>query len=1325
MLNELRTFFDHSRHKLWVRNLQAHLDVLAFEGEERLSQPFTYRVEFTSTEHDLAAEQLLGQDACFSLHAPAKKATFLDPPTVKPLRTLHGVISGFKRLSGSNDEARYELTLQPRLALLGRGRQFRIYQHQSVPEIVESILRSRHDFEGQDFLFRLVREYPKREQVMQYGESDLAFIARLLAEVGIWYRFTSDERLRIDVVEFCDDQRGYQFDVQLPYRPPAGLSSGQDGVWQLQSSHVVVEKNIHFRAYHPLDAKAHLDGAVDQSRGAKTTYGEAYHYAEPYRVLGNALAQDEDLHSESGYFYARLRHERYLNGQTRLSGLSSSATLAPGQVLKISGGASQAFAPGAVIIALSTRAARDRSFDVSFEAMPYSETVCFRPEIPAKPQIAGTVPARVSSPLAHDRYAEIDAQGRYRVSFLFDRDSWKPGRESLWLRLARPYAGDTHGLHLPLIAGTEVAVAFEQGDPDRPYIAHALHDSQHPDPVTLYNYKRNVLRTPANNKLRMDDTRGQEHVKLSTEHSGKSQLNLGHLVDAKKQKRGEGFELRTDGWGAIRAGKGVFISADAQPKAQGDMFEMSAALAQLNNALQLVSALAQSASVSGALPADAQSQQGLREALIRLKDAGLIASAPAGIALTTPANIQLSAGKTLTATAGESVDVSVFKRFSVAAGESISLFAQKLGLKLFAARGPLDIQAQSDAMTLQADKALTLNSINGEIMLDAQQGITLVSRGAYIKLKDGSIEIGAPGELRIKNDNIAWGGAASLDKALAAMVLEDPIYKNPMQGGFQVRDKVSDEPKPYVRYRIEAAESGKVWKGTTDSQGFTERVYTTTPEKLSLIYDMEEEEEEEELDGITLRLGLFFDGTGNNQANAGATEQCRREDLVLFDQSELTSIIEQCNQYGFDGFDGNGFDRAPDSSYGNAPSNVVHLFRLYPDNTATPVTPAAQIGYVPVYLPGIGTSSGGKDVLHGLLTGRGETGVVARVEQAPAAIEATLIDFVTANPGTSIRRIEFDIFGFSRGAAAARHCANELLKPGRGLFGELLQAGRFGLQASFDPAVDVSLNLIGLFDTVAAIMGSDLSVANDDNPGVNLYLPPGCAQQVIQLQARDERRHNFALNSVLDGHREISLPGAHSDIGGGYLPRARERLWLTPPRRVTQEANRPVQAHLEWAKARTQMLALEASGLAGDEGHLSIHTWSMTPAPQGKNSEDKDDYLLTIALDRPVRGELSLIALRVMRELGVRHGVPFDVIDDQDRRFRLPEELQPIATQILDQVLGGVEVSLDRAQERLLRRRYIHQSAHWLPSTGVMAMKPTPDNTRKVYPNQPHKGYPE
>ncbi|MGF6693685.1 type VI secretion system secreted protein VgrG [Metapseudomonas resinovorans] len=766
MLAELRPFFDHSRHKLQVRNLDAALDVLAFHGKEALSEPFSYQVEFTATARDLPADRFLGQAAHFSLHPPPTPVPFigLSLPPAQALRTLHGVVTGFRRLSGSNDEAHYQLTLEPRLALLGRGRQYRIYQHLSVPEIVEQILRSgRHRWVGQDFIFDLKREYPKREQVMQYGESDLAFIQRLLAEVGIWYRFTADERLGIDVVEFHDDQRNYQFGLQLPYRPQSGTqSSGADAVWGLQTSHGVVEKNLRIRAYTPRDAAAYLDGEVDQTRGDPTTYGEAYHYAEPYTELDDPHARDEALQSESGYFYARLAHERYLNGQTGLSGLTSSAALAPGQVLKVEGGAPEAFAPGAVITRLETAAARDRSFEARFTAIPYAEHICFRPERLAKPVIAGTIPARVTSPQAGDLYSHIDLEGRYKVNFLFDQDTWPAGQESMWLRLARPYAGDTYGLHLPLIQGTEVGIAFEHGDPDRGFIAFALHDSRHPDHVTLKNYKRNVLRTPANNKLRLDDTRGQEHIKLSTEHSGKSQLNLGHLVDGQRQKRGEGFELRTDGWGAIRAGKGVFISADEQPRAQGQVLAMNETLARLREAGEQLRVLSDDAQTATADPADVQAQLTfMREQLEQLREAVVLLSAPQGIALTSGRHLQLAAEHNLNANAGKDAALSVVRRLFIGVGEGVSLFVRKLGLKLIANQGAVKIQAQNDRLELMARQGLDIVSTEDEIRITAKKKIVLNAGGSYISLDACGIESGTQGDHLIKSAHFDYQGPAT------------------------------------------------------------------------------------------------------------------------------------------------------------------------------------------------------------------------------------------------------------------------------------------------------------------------------------------------------------------------------------------------------------------------------------------------------------------------------------------------------------------------------------------------------------------------------------
>ncbi|MEL7937115.1 type VI secretion system tip protein VgrG [Pseudomonas delhiensis] len=836
MLDQIRPFFDHSRHSLSVDGLDAALDVLAFEGTEALSQTFRYRIEITSPQLDIAAQDVLGKDASFSLRAAPESLGLrgYTPPAVAPLRTLHGVVTRFKRLSASRDEARYEVTLEPRLALLDHGCQYRIYQNQSVPEIVDAILR-RHGLRGQDFLFELGRTYAQHEQLLQYGESDLAYLQRLCAERGIWYRFSMDTRLKIDVVEFHDSPMHYQRDISLPLRPQSGTqSSGQDAVWDLQASHQVVPQQVSNRAYYSRDAGANLDGQADLAHGATTTYGEAYHYAdEPYQALGDPHARgDEEGHAESGFFYARLAHERYLNDQTRLFGTSSSAALAPGQVLEIQGGAPAAFAQGALIVRLHSKAARDRSYEIRFEAIPDSDTVAFRSAVPAKPRIAGTVPARVTSPQRNDPYGHIDGEGRYRVNFLFDRDAWPAGRESMWLRLARPYAGDTHGLHLPLLAGTEVAVAFEQGDPDRPFIAHALHDSLHPDHVTIHNYKRNVLRTPANNKLRMDDTRGQEHIKLSTEYSGKSQLNLGHLVDGQRQKRGEGFELRTDDWGALRAGKGVFISADKQTQADGKVLDMAAAIEQLKTALSLAQTMANAATSAEARPGDIASQIRLNQSLIDLAQPGVLLHAPEGVGIVSREAVRLaSGGESVGLMAGHNVDISADRDMTVVAQETVSLFAHSAGMQLKAAAGKVELHAQSDALHALARHDVKIESTDGRVEITAPKELVLHCGGAYIRIKDGDIELGAPGNIYLKAAHVQKLGSASLN-----------IAPTPLPAGYSARYTMRDHNQAlmsFTPYRV-AAPEGEIFEGVTDRAGRTMTVHTLLPGNLTI--DMPESE---------------------------------------------------------------------------------------------------------------------------------------------------------------------------------------------------------------------------------------------------------------------------------------------------------------------------------------------------------------------------------------------------------------------------------------------------------------------------------------------------
>lgn len=804
--------FSHNHHLLSVKGCEAGLDVLAFEGDEALSQPFRYRIEFTSADHAISKEMMLMKAASLTLQAPVAQGFGIN--VQQPVRVIQGVVTGFERLSTSRDETHYALTLQPRLALLNRSHQNAIYQDQSVPQIVEKILRERHGLRGQDFLFSLTKTYPRREQVMQYGEDDLRFITRLLGEVGIWFRFSADTRLHIDVAEFCDSQQGYEKGLTLPSVPPSGQqSAGVDAVWEMACRHRVVEQQVSTRDYNYREATADMSAQVDVTRGETTTFGEAYHWGDNYLTAGNA--HDRHPAPESGAFYARLRHERYLNGQTRMQATTSCPTLCPGQVLKVTGGEEVAreFADGVLITAMHSHARRDADFAVEFAGIPDSTDVGYRPEPGARPVMAGTLPARVTSTRENDTYGHIDKHGRYRVNMLFDRARWETGFESLWVRQSRPYAGDTYGLHLPLLAGTEVAIGFEDGNPDRPYIAGVLHDSAHGDHVTIRNDKRNVLRTPANNKIRLDDERGKEHIKVSTEYGGKSQLNLGHLVDSEKQQRGEGFELRTDSRGAIRAQKGIFISADGQAQARGQVLAMEPALARLSAALLEMESLAASALQAQALAADVSRQQKLlKQKIEQLHGEVILGSAPKGIALVSGEDMQFSASDNLTLTAGKQLDIGAHKDFTMAVGKQLSLYSRG-GVKLFSSQNDIDIQAQGGNITTWSTEDTHISS-GRKMVITAQDELTLICGGGYIKITGGSVEIGGSGKLLIKNSGIKKAGAGSMQGVIRS------FEPSTFDEKFIIRNALTKEPLPGRAYKITMPD-GSVVSGVTDDSGAT------------------------------------------------------------------------------------------------------------------------------------------------------------------------------------------------------------------------------------------------------------------------------------------------------------------------------------------------------------------------------------------------------------------------------------------------------------------------------------------------------------------------
>ncbi|EKT64475.1 DUF2345 domain-containing protein, partial [Providencia burhodogranariea] len=199
----------------------------------------------------------------------------------------------------------------------------------------------------------------------------------------------------------------------------------------------------------------------------------------------------------------------------------------------------------------------------------------------------------------------------------------------------------------------------------------------------------------------------------------------------------------------------------------GDVLAMSEAIAQLKQAQQLAGSLKEAADIAKAELADLQTQKDLlSETLNELKQSALLISSPEGIANSSPKSIQFSSGENIITTAQKNADFSIAKKFTVAAGEIISLFAQKLGIKIFANQGKIAIEAQHDEMSLDALKDLSISSHDGKVIIKAKKEIILTSGGGYIRIADGTVECTAPDKIIERGEVWQKFGGKSINEAM-------------------------------------------------------------------------------------------------------------------------------------------------------------------------------------------------------------------------------------------------------------------------------------------------------------------------------------------------------------------------------------------------------------------------------------------------------------------------------------------------------------------------------------------------------------------------------
>ncbi|WP_313170520.1 type VI secretion system Vgr family protein [Massilia oculi] len=415
-------------------------------------------------------------------------------------------------------------------------------------------------------------------------------------------------------------------------------------------------------------------------------------------------------------------------------------------------------------------------------------------------------------------------------------------RDSAWIRVASTWASNQWGtITLPRV-GDEVLVGFLGGDPDKPIIVGQVYGRMAPPPAFSHagalpgnryvaGIKSKEVGGNRYNQLRLDDTSGQINAQLSSQH-GHSELNLGWLThprkDGKGEARGEGAELRSDLAVALRGAQGVLISAAARQNAGGKQLDRSE-LIGLAEALQgLQRQLAELASTHHA---DSTDDGELEQLIGYLKqwEAGsntekdgaggqpvVALSAPAGVAMTSQDNIAIGAQTHIDVLSIGNTQLSVGRKLLARVSESISLFAHRLGIKLIAASGKLELQTHGDDIEVTSSKRIVLTATD-EIVLQAPK-VRIVAQGAHVDIGAGVITQQSSGEHTIKSSKFAHTGPGGGSPA----AVTPPKSEAQHDQQTVLRWIGTDEPMKNQRYRI-ITEDGRSFEGRTDANGLTER----------------------------------------------------------------------------------------------------------------------------------------------------------------------------------------------------------------------------------------------------------------------------------------------------------------------------------------------------------------------------------------------------------------------------------------------------------------------------------------------------------------------
>ncbi|MGQ7940048.1 type VI secretion system Vgr family protein [Paraburkholderia sp. D1E] len=791
-------------------------------GHSRIGRHYEFTVDVVSTTDTVELKTLIAQPV-----------TLWIQQTDKSYQPHHGYVHTARRLGSDSGLTSYQIAFASWMHFLRFRKDARIWQDKPADEILTDVFNMHPQAQGA-FRFALSKPLPQRSFCVQY-EDDWNFAHRLMESEGLFGYF-----------EQASDGKSHTFivtdnlDTFQPVSPQtvdfyrAGTNSETDALVQWSGTRTLQSTTLTTRTF---DYKAPGSAANPKGTNIPTlpTQGDLPQQAEVYEYSGAYTYGSQNR----GDALSKIRMEEWESRAKRFFGSGGVRGADAGRWFELNDHPAHASdsEQNRQFAVIEAAWFIENNLPVSSQATDFPHSLqselktiradhttqanaltvthadgsegLFLVEIEAQRK---AVPYR--SPLAHRKPAmhvqsaivvgpaneEVytDSLNRIKVRFHWDRLNSGDEKASCWVRVAMSDTGGGYGgVHVPRV-GEEVLISWVDGDCDRPLVTGRVYNGAtqphwHSNGL-LSGYKSKEYQGSGYNQMVMDDSTGQNRIQLYST-STNAHLHLGYLIAQTDNTRGSylgnGFDLKSDAFGAVRAGQGMYVSTHAK-SATSQQLDVREANSQLVNSESVLEAMSDAStthqaeslkdghdalksftdatqnSVSGSSSGGKTAGGGTGNANA-FKEPVMLFASPSGVALSTQKSAHVSADQHITFVSGQSAHIATGKSLIASVAERLSLFVQNAGMKLFAAKGKVEIQAHSDNIEFTSQKTLKLLSATEKIEAAAKQEILLTAGGAYIRVKDGNIEIHAPGKVDIKGSQHSFAGPTQMSTALPAM----------------------------------------------------------------------------------------------------------------------------------------------------------------------------------------------------------------------------------------------------------------------------------------------------------------------------------------------------------------------------------------------------------------------------------------------------------------------------------------------------------------------------------------------------------------------------